>query len=169
VPPRVGIHVPAFAWPPMHGLRLLASSDTLALASLGPSLEAFSLWPPMTQPSLCATVREELQISMKIEKHNYTWTKVLWTPFAEQSPTRGGGYCFPLMWFLRLTLNSCAITESTMRSVRERGPLWQNHLRNEGFISEDQIRGFSMKWECTNTSHKSIQYNILSLSIVITH
>jgi hypothetical protein len=31
------------------------------------------------------------------------------------------------------------------------GLLWQNHLRNEGFISQDHIEGFSMKRECANT------------------
>jgi hypothetical protein len=29
--------------------------------------------------------------------------------------------------------------------------LWQNHLRNKGFISQDHIGGFSMKQECTST------------------
>jgi hypothetical protein len=29
--------------------------------------------------------------------------------------------------------------------------LWQNHLRNEGFVSQDHIGGFSTKLECTNT------------------
>jgi hypothetical protein len=36
-----------------------------------------------------------------------------------------------------------------------RGWVWQNHLRNEGFISQDHIRGFSVNWEYTNTSHKA--------------
>jgi hypothetical protein len=29
--------------------------------------------------------------------------------------------------------------------------LWQNHLRNEGFVSQDHIGGFSTKRECANT------------------
>jgi hypothetical protein len=31
--------------------------------------------------------------------------------------------------------------------------LWQNHLKNEGFVSQDHIGGFSTKRECANT-HK---------------
>jgi hypothetical protein len=31
------------------------------------------------------------------------------------------------------------------------GLVWQNHLRNEGFVSQDYIGGFSTKRECTNT------------------
>jgi hypothetical protein len=29
--------------------------------------------------------------------------------------------------------------------------VWQNHLRNEGFVSQDHIGGFSTKRECVNT------------------
>jgi hypothetical protein len=29
--------------------------------------------------------------------------------------------------------------------------VWQNYLRNEGFVSQDHIKRFSTKWECTNT------------------
>jgi hypothetical protein len=32
--------------------------------------------------------------------------------------------------------------------------VWQNHLKNEGFVALGSIGGFSMKRECTNTSHK---------------
>jgi hypothetical protein len=42
--------------------------------------------------------------------------------------------------------------------------MWQNHLKNVGFVSQDHIGGFSMKWEYTNTSHTSIQYHIWSSS-----
>jgi hypothetical protein len=31
--------------------------------------------------------------------------------------------------------------------------MWQNHLKNEGFVSQDHIGGFSTKRECANT-HK---------------
>jgi hypothetical protein len=41
--------------------------------------------------------------------------------------------------------------------------------KNEGFVVSRSIGGFLTKRECTNTSHISIQYHILSLSIVITH
>jgi hypothetical protein len=34
-----------------------------------------------------------------------------------------------------------------------RDALWQNHLKNEGFVSQDHIGGFSTKRECANT-HK---------------
>jgi hypothetical protein len=44
---------------------------------------------------------------------------------------------FFLMWFL------------TYLRIK----LWQNHLRNEGFVSQDHIGGFSTKRECANT-HK---------------
>jgi hypothetical protein len=36
----------------------------------------------------------------------------------------------------------------------------QNHLRNEGFVSQDHIMGFSVKREYTNTTHISIQHHI---------
>jgi hypothetical protein len=36
----------------------------------------------------------------------------------------------------------------------------ENHLRNEGFISQDHIGGLSMKREYMNTTHISIQYHM---------
>jgi hypothetical protein len=38
--------------------------------------------------------------------------------------------------------------------------VWLNHLRNEGFISQDHIGGFLTKREHINTTHISIQYHI---------
>jgi hypothetical protein len=39
--------------------------------------------------------------------------------------------------------------------------VWQNHLRNEGFISHDRIGGFSVKREYTNITHKyTIPYKV---------
>jgi hypothetical protein len=46
--------------------------------------------------------------------------------------------------------------------------MWRNHLRNEGFISQDHIGGFSMKQECTNTMHKNTIPWYLSWIVVIT-
>jgi hypothetical protein len=46
--------------------------------------------------------------------------------------------------------------------------LWQNHLRNEGFISQDHIKGFSVKLECTNTTHKHTILWYLSYKLDIT-
>jgi hypothetical protein len=46
--------------------------------------------------------------------------------------------------------------------------VWQKHLRNEGFISQDHIRGFSTRWECTNTTHKHTIQWYLIYKVVIT-
>jgi hypothetical protein len=46
--------------------------------------------------------------------------------------------------------------------------LWQNHLRNEGFVSQDHIGGFSMKRECANTHKHTIpnmKFNLKLLQI----
>jgi hypothetical protein len=48
---------------------------------------------------------------------------------------------------------------STRAAAQTSGPIFgapgqlmrQNHLRNEGFVSQDHIGGFSMKRECANT------------------
>jgi hypothetical protein len=39
--------------------------------------------------------------------------------------------------------------------------LWQNNLRNEGFLSQDHIGGVSVKWEYTNITHKA--YNTIDM------
>jgi hypothetical protein len=40
---------------------------------------------------------------------------------------------------------------SILVAVHHVAPVWQNHLRNEGFVSQDHIGGFSTKRECANT------------------
>jgi hypothetical protein len=59
--------------------------------------------------------------------------------------------------------------EEVLKPSQGCSEVWQNHLRNERFISQDHIRGFSMKREYINTTHTSIQYHIWSLNWVITH
>jgi hypothetical protein len=45
--------------------------------------------------------------------------------------------------------------------------MWHNHLKNEEFISQDHIRGFSMKRECANTTHKhTIPYMKFKLKVI---
>jgi hypothetical protein len=39
--------------------------------------------------------------------------------------------------------------------------LQQNHLRNDGFVTQDHYWGFSVKRECTNTSQKA--YNTIEM------
>jgi hypothetical protein len=43
------------------------------------------------------------------------------------------------------------------------GPLWKNHLRNEGSVASRSIGGFSTKRECANTHTKHINYVIKTL------
>jgi hypothetical protein len=56
----------------------------------------------------------------------------------------------------------------TLKRTSSVGTMWQNHLRNEGFVTKDQTGGFSVKREYTNTTHKH-KNNIMNLSKVITH
>jgi hypothetical protein len=54
----------------------------------------------------------------------------------------------------------------TATSIKPHTTVWQNHLKNEGFVAQDQTGGFSAKREYTNTTHKH-KNNIMKL--VITH
>jgi hypothetical protein len=41
--------------------------------------------------------------------------------------------------------------------------VWQNHLRNKGFVSQDHIGRFSTKPEYSNTSHEA--YNTIDMKL----
>jgi hypothetical protein len=47
--------------------------------------------------------------------------------------------------------------------------LWQNHLRNEGFVSQDHIEGFSAKQEYKKHITYSIQYHIYEIQVELLH
>jgi hypothetical protein len=47
--------------------------------------------------------------------------------------------------------------------------MWQNHLKNEGFVARDHIRGFSMKREYANTTHTSIQIPYMKFKLRLLH
>jgi hypothetical protein len=112
---------------------------------------------PSAAHCLCLETSSIFNFLQNLSNAPCWWTKALWTKNHTHGasygcPSRGGKGSPP-------TVAPRRWGSTPMSQICDF--LWQNHIKNEKFVSQDHIGGFSVKWEYKNTSHKA--YNTIDM------